>query len=151
MSARQGKSVFVGNIPFGTTEEQLMDVFKEVGPVKSFRLMFDKETGKPKGYGFCEYYDGETALSAIRNLNRAEINGRELKVDFADSDGTPIQTDRVSSTSAETSEEKVHSSEIRVSIFLFLDVAIERFSACLFISVFSICIREFSKPQARRP
>jgi cleavage stimulation factor subunit 2 len=107
MANRQGRSVFVGNIPFGTTEEQLMDVFKEVGPVKSFRLMFDKETGKPKGYGFCEYYDSETALSAIRNLNRAEVNGRELKVDFADSDGTPTHADRVATATNEVSEDKV--------------------------------------------
>lgn len=46
--------------------------------------MTDRETGKPKGYGFCEYADGATALSAMRNLNGYEINGRNLRVDFAD-------------------------------------------------------------------
>lgn len=46
--------------------------------------MTDRETGKPKGYGFCEYADGATALSAMRNLNGFEINGRNLRVDFAD-------------------------------------------------------------------
>jgi cleavage stimulation factor subunit 2 len=44
----------------------------------------DRETGKPKGYGFCEYADGATALSAMRNLNGYEVNGRNLRVDFAD-------------------------------------------------------------------
>lgn len=45
--------------------------------------MFDRETGKPKGYGFCEYKDQETALSAMRNLNGYEIGGRSLRVDNA--------------------------------------------------------------------
>jgi cleavage stimulation factor subunit 2 len=73
----------VGNIPYDATEEQLVEVFQEVGPVVSFRyspsinsydflitifrLVFDRDTGKPKGYGFCEYRDAETALSAMRN------------------------------------------------------------------------------------
>lgn len=48
------------------------------------RLVIDKETGKPKGYGFCEYKDEETALSARRNLQGYEINGRQLRVDFAE-------------------------------------------------------------------
>lgn len=50
------------------------------------RLVIDKETGKPKGYGFCEYKDEETALSARRNLKGYEINGRQLRVDFAEND-----------------------------------------------------------------
>uniref|UniRef100_A0A8C0DIG6 RRM domain-containing protein n=1 Tax=Balaenoptera musculus TaxID=9771 RepID=A0A8C0DIG6_BALMU len=65
-------SVFVGNIPYEATEQQLKDIFSEVGPVVSFRLVYDRETGKPKGSGFCEYQDQETALSAMRNLNGPE-------------------------------------------------------------------------------
>ena len=45
--------------------------------------MYDRETGKPKGYGFCEYRDQETALCAMRNLNGFEIAGRTLRVDNA--------------------------------------------------------------------
>lgn len=52
----------------------------------TFRLVLDRETGKPKGYGFCEYKDEETALSARRNLQGYEINGRQLRVDFAEND-----------------------------------------------------------------
>lgn len=48
---RSLRSVFVGNIPYEATEEQLKDIFSEVGPVVSFRLVYDRETGKPKGYG----------------------------------------------------------------------------------------------------
>ena len=48
-----------------------------------YRIVFDRESGKPKGYGFCEYQDVDTAQSAIRNLNGHEISGRVLRVDSA--------------------------------------------------------------------
>lgn len=80
---RSLRSVFVGNIPYDATEEKLKEAFSEVGPVVSFRLVFDKDSGKPKGYGFCEYRDQETAQSAIRNLNNIELGGRALRVDSA--------------------------------------------------------------------
>ncbi|CAH9079868.1 unnamed protein product [Cuscuta europaea] len=82
----QCRCVFVGNIPYDATEEQLVQICEVVGPVVSFRLVTDRETGKPKGYGFCEYKDEETALSARRNLQGYEINGRQLRVDFAEND-----------------------------------------------------------------
>ncbi|CAN6998165.1 unnamed protein product [Brassica oleracea var. botrytis] len=85
-SSSQRRCVFVGNIPYDATEEQLREICGEVGPVVSFRLVTDRETGKPKGYGFCEYKDEETALSARRNLQSYEINGRQLRVDFAEND-----------------------------------------------------------------
>ncbi|KAF5444505.1 hypothetical protein F2P56_033631 [Juglans regia] len=86
MASSQHRCVFVGNIPYDATEEQLIEICQEVGPVVSFRLVIDRETGKPKGYGFCEYKDEETALSARRNLQGYEINGRQLRVDFAEND-----------------------------------------------------------------
>lgn len=49
----------------------------------SCRLVYDRETGKPKGYGFCEYQDVETAQSAMRNLNNYDFNGRPLRVGVA--------------------------------------------------------------------
>ncbi|XP_011628966.1 cleavage stimulating factor 64 isoform X1 [Amborella trichopoda] len=85
-SAQQSRCVFVGNIPYDATEEQLVQICEEVGPVVSFRLVLDRETGKPRGYGFCEYKDVETANSARRNLQGYEINGRQLRVDFAEND-----------------------------------------------------------------
>ncbi|KAK7208543.1 hypothetical protein BZA70DRAFT_274016 [Myxozyma melibiosi] len=78
-----GKVVFVGNIPYDQSEEQIMDVFQSVGPVANFRFVFDKETGRPKGFGFVEYHDSETAASAVRNLNNYELNNRALRVDFS--------------------------------------------------------------------
>ncbi|KTG08077.1 hypothetical protein cypCar_00032272 [Cyprinus carpio] len=81
-----GLRQWLGNIPYEATEEQLKDIFSEVGLVVSFRLVYDRETGKPKGYGFCEYQDQETALSAMRNLNGREFSGRALRVDNAASE-----------------------------------------------------------------
>lgn len=77
-------SVFVGNIPYDVNEEQLKTIFSTVGPIVSLRLMYDKVTRQPKGYGFCEYKDPETAYAAMRNLNNVECGGRPLRVDWAD-------------------------------------------------------------------
>ncbi|XP_055968281.1 cleavage stimulation factor subunit 2 tau variant-like [Sorex fumeus] len=85
---RSLRSVFVGNIPYEATEEQLKAIFSEVGSVVSFRLVCDRETGQPKGYGFCEYRDAATALSAMRNLNGRECSGRALRVDNVASERT---------------------------------------------------------------
>jgi cleavage stimulation factor subunit 2 len=54
---KSARSVFVGNIPYEVTEERLKDIFSAVGPVLSFKLVFDRENGKPRGYGFCEFSD----------------------------------------------------------------------------------------------
>ncbi|KAK4116460.1 hypothetical protein N656DRAFT_700936 [Canariomyces notabilis] len=84
MSTRQpSRSVFVGNIPYGLTEEQIIELFSGAGRVLSFRLVNDRETGRPKGFGFAEYADYDSAASAVRNLNDYEIMGRKLRVDFS--------------------------------------------------------------------
>lgn len=77
------RSVFVANISFETTEEQLRAVLSEVGPVVSLKMIYDPSTGRPRGFGFCEYEDGETAMSAVRNLAGKEVNGRPLRIDSA--------------------------------------------------------------------
>ena len=66
------RAVFVGNVPFDSTESQLRELLNTVGPLQSLRLVQDPATGKPKGYGFAEYLDPHTAQSAIRNLHNAE-------------------------------------------------------------------------------
>lgn len=87
MSRPPSKSVFVGNIPYGLTEEQIVDIFSSAGKVVSFRLVYDRETGRPKGFGFAEYPDADSAASAVRNLNDYEIMNRKLRVDFSNDGG----------------------------------------------------------------
>jgi hypothetical protein len=73
-------SVFVKNIAYDATEEQLMELFREVGPVVNFRIAFDKNTGNPKDFGYCEFADRASAISAKRNLDGRKFNGRTLRV-----------------------------------------------------------------------
>ncbi|KRY46217.1 Cleavage stimulation factor subunit 2, partial [Trichinella britovi] len=73
--------VYVGNLSYDASEEELKSLFSKVGPVVGFRLVCDHKTGKPSGYGFCEFLDRETALSAERSLNKFEYRGRHLHVD----------------------------------------------------------------------
>jgi cleavage stimulation factor subunit 2 len=70
------------------SEEQIQDIFSGAGKVLNFRLVYDRETGKPKGFGFAEYPDNDSAASAVRNLNDYEIMGRKLRVDFSNEQGS---------------------------------------------------------------
>ncbi|PWW75137.1 hypothetical protein C7212DRAFT_296554 [Tuber magnatum] len=65
------------------SESQIVEIFSAVGRVVCFRLVFDRETGRSKGYGFAEYVDNETAASAVRNLDNYEVLGRKLRVDYS--------------------------------------------------------------------
>lgn len=84
------KSIYIGNLPWSTTEEQLKQLFKEFGAVLSAKLIYDRETKKPKGFGFVEMDDNE-ALTAIEKLNASKYGGRTLKVNEANQKKTIIQ------------------------------------------------------------
>ncbi|PSN64288.1 hypothetical protein BS50DRAFT_575737 [Corynespora cassiicola Philippines] len=84
---KAGRVVFIGNIPYGGTEEMIVDTLSRVGQVLSFRLVYDKETGRPKGFGFAEFADADAAASAVRNLNDYEVMGRKLRVDWSNDNG----------------------------------------------------------------
>ncbi len=71
----------------GLTEEQIIHIFSQAGHVLNFRLVYDRETGRPKGFGFAEYQDADSAASAVRNLNDYETMGRKLRVDFSHDGG----------------------------------------------------------------
>lgn len=81
----QKHDIFVGNLAFNTTEEQLHQVFSEVGRLIKVRMVTDAETGKPRGFAFVEFEDPQAALSAIRNMNDYELNGRRIRVNFSNS------------------------------------------------------------------
>ena len=85
------RCVFVGNIPYDAKEEDLKTFFEKVGPVVSFRLIRDRESNKPKGYGFCEFFEKEYARSAIRNMNEIEFSGRSLRVDYSEKHRSALQ------------------------------------------------------------
>lgn len=84
-SSGQKHDIFVGNLAFATTEEQLYAAFSELGQIIKIRMVSDLETGKPRGFAFVEFADPQAALSAIRNMNDYEINGRKLRVNFSNS------------------------------------------------------------------
>ncbi|CED82741.1 mRNA cleavage and polyadenylation factor I complex, subunit RNA15 [Phaffia rhodozyma] len=75
------RGVYISNVPYDMTEEQLAHVMSEAGPVAKTRLAFHPDTGRAKGFGFVDFYS-ETAASAVRNLNGYLINGRPLSVTF---------------------------------------------------------------------
>lgn len=70
--------VFVGNLSYNTTAESLQEIFCKVGTVANVRIVTDRDTGRPRGFAFIEYDDAATALSAIRNLDGYDLNGRKV-------------------------------------------------------------------------
>ncbi|KAI5148731.1 cleavage stimulation factor subunit 2 [Enteropsectra breve] len=90
---KQGCSVFVGNIDFEIDEQRIIEELSAVGKVVSFRLMYDKSTGKSKGYGFCEYESPLIAETAMKTL-KIVFNGRAVKINYAENDlpSKPVET-----------------------------------------------------------
>lgn len=76
------KSIYVGNLPWAATEEQVQDLFAEYGKVLSVKLVSDRETGRARGFGFVEMEDGE-AQAAIEALDNYSFGGRTLRVNEA--------------------------------------------------------------------
>lgn len=75
------KKIYVGNLPFSSTEEQVRDLFSQHGTVTSVSLVTDRSTGRPRGFGFVEMENGADA--AIAALNEYELDGRNLNVNEA--------------------------------------------------------------------
>ncbi len=75
--------VYVGNINYNTSEEELQDLFKPYGEVKSVNIIVDKYSGQSKGFGFVEMESADAASSAISALNEQELGGRRLRVNEA--------------------------------------------------------------------
>ena len=75
--------LFVGNLSFNTTENDLQDAFAAHGTVVEANLMMDRMTGKPRGFGFITMSTPEEAQKAIESLNGTELDGRALTVNIA--------------------------------------------------------------------
>jgi RNA recognition motif-containing protein len=75
------KKIYVGNLPFSATEAEVRDLFSEFGTVDSVNLITDRDTGRPRGFGFVEMADG--ADEAIQALHQKDMDGRSLNVNEA--------------------------------------------------------------------
>jgi RNA recognition motif-containing protein len=76
------KTIYVGNLPFTSTQAEISDLFGRFGTVHSVNVISDKETGRPRGFAFVEM-DPEEAVKAIDALNGTELGGRSLRVNEA--------------------------------------------------------------------
>ncbi len=77
------KNIYVGNLPYSTTDDELKEIFAPFGTVSSSRIITDRYTGRSKGFGFVEMENEEDAEKAINELNGTEVGGRAVKVDGA--------------------------------------------------------------------
>jgi len=77
------KSIYVGNLPWRTTAEDLRALFEPYGTVENARIVTDRETGRSRGFGFVDMLEDEMADRAIAELNNYEYGGRPLTVNEA--------------------------------------------------------------------
>jgi RNA recognition motif-containing protein len=75
-------TIYVGNLPFNVTEQDLRALFEAHGAVESVKLINDRETGKPRGFGFVDMAQAE-AQAAIQALNGQQLGGRPLRINEA--------------------------------------------------------------------
>ena len=77
------KKIYIGNLPFSSTEADLKDVFGRHGVVDSVNIITDRETGRPRGFAFVEMEEASAADGAIRALDGSDLGGRSIKVNEA--------------------------------------------------------------------
>ncbi len=87
------KKIYVGNMSYSTTEQQLTDLFSQFGTVQTVNIVVDRYTNQAKGFGFVEMED-EAAEAAISALNGKEFGGRQLTVNEAMNKRPPRHNDR---------------------------------------------------------
>lgn len=76
-------NIFVGNLPFSATEGDLRQLFAEYGTVESAAVITDRDTGRSRGFGFVELAADARSADAIRDLDGADLQGRNIKVNEA--------------------------------------------------------------------
>jgi RNA recognition motif-containing protein len=76
------KTIYVGNLPYSTSEDEVRDFFSRQGQVYSVKLIIDRQTGRPRGFGFIRMRSREANI-AIQTFNGAKFGGRTLKVNKA--------------------------------------------------------------------
>lgn len=78
-----GRRLYVGNLAWTVTDQDLQDAFSEAGDVESSQVIMDRATNRSRGFGFVEMATDEAAEAAIENLNGREIKGRPIRVNEA--------------------------------------------------------------------
>ncbi|HED09115.1 MAG TPA: RNA-binding protein [Caldithrix abyssi] len=76
-------NIYVGNLSYDMTDEELQQVFEEYGPVTKVNIIIDRDSGRSKGFGFVEMESTDDGEKAIQELDGQEIKGRSLKVNQA--------------------------------------------------------------------
>ncbi|XP_012267701.1 RNA-binding motif protein, X-linked 2 [Athalia rosae] len=84
--------IFVGGLPYDLTEGDVITVFSQYGEIVNINLVRDKDTGKPKGYGFICYEDQRSTILAVDNLNGTKVLGRILRVDHVEKYKVPKES-----------------------------------------------------------
>jgi len=77
-------NIYVGQLPYSVTEEELRKMFLQYGEISSLNLIMDKYSGQSKGFGFVEMPNNSEADQAIKGLNKSMVKGREIKVNQAE-------------------------------------------------------------------
>ncbi len=83
------KKLYVGNLPFSATEDELRELFARHGSVDSVKVIMDRETGRPRGFAFVEMSEPSAATDAIRALDGTQLGGRAMKVNEAQDKARP--------------------------------------------------------------
>lgn len=79
-----GNRLYVGNLSFNTTAETVKSAFSEIGEVTDVHIVMDRDSGRPRGFGFVTMGSAEAAAAAIERMNGAELDGRPLRVNEAE-------------------------------------------------------------------
>jgi RNA recognition motif-containing protein len=82
-----GKKLYVGNLPFSATEDEIREAFGRHGSVRSVNVITDRETGRPRGFAFVEMDEGSAAEDAMKALDGSDFGGRTLRVNEAQERG----------------------------------------------------------------
>ncbi len=76
-------NIYIGNLPYNTSEDDLRDLFSAHGEVSSVNVIIDRDSGRSKGFGFVEMPDKAQAESAINAINQTDVSGRSVRVNEA--------------------------------------------------------------------
>lgn len=85
---REGRTIsnkiFIGNLDFGVTDQQLRDLLSEAGEIMDVYIPTDRETGRPRGFAFVRFAEASQAAQAVETMHGRELSGRELRLDIAE-------------------------------------------------------------------